>query len=266
MWNGMLTREGLARVAALAGAIAIAATPARTQERPASTFAVDGRVALHALMSLSDAHLRKLADVLAILASTEAARSADWARIREPLARAASVNVPAVLWFALPDGRYWTADGGLAESRLSDRPYFPRVLAGRTVVGELVVSRSTGRNAAIVAVPVRGRGDAVVGILGGSVHLDSLSSLLVRELGGVDDEHLFFAIDARPLGALNSDTSLIFAEPMKLGDEGMRRAFREMLSRDEGVVTYDFRDSRRTVLYRKSPVTGWWYGFGIKRR
>lgn len=59
---------------------------------------------------------------------------------------------------------------------------------------------------------------------------------------------------------------MIFTEPMKLGDEGMRNAFTEILSGEEGVVTYTFRGSRRTVLYRKSPVSGWWYGFGVLRQ
>jgi hypothetical protein len=45
----------------------------------------------------------------------------------------------------------------------------------------------------------------------------------------------------------------------------MRRAFTEMLAGQEGAVTYDFRGSRRTVLYRRSPVTGWWYGFGSRQ-
>lgn len=56
---------------------------------------------------------------------------------------------------------------------------------------------------------------------------------------------------------------MIFTEPMELGDEGMRRAFAEIVSGEEGVVTYTFRDSGRTVLYRRSQVTGWWYGFGV---
>lgn len=226
-------------------------------------FVVDGRIALQSFMSLSDGHLQKLSDVLTVLASTEDVRSGKWNRIRGPLAEAKRVNVPATLWFALPNGSYWTVAQGRVAETLSDRPYFPRVLAGGTVVGDLVVSRSTKRNSAIVAVPVRGRDSSIIGVLGASVNLEALAALLRREMGGMPTGLLFYAIDAQPLGALNSDSSLIFTEPMKLGDEGMRRAFAEMLSNQEGVVTYAFRGSRRTVLYRKSPVTGWWYGFGV---
>ena len=254
---------------ALGGAVALAAGVGSAQAQSASprsvtapAFTVNARVALYAYTSLSDAHLARMADVLTLLAATDAARSARWERIRAPLAEASRMNVPAALWFARPSGAYWTVERGRSTATLADRPYFPRVLAGHTVIGELVVSRSTSRNSAIVAVPVRGHDRAVVGVLGASVRLDSLGALVRREMGGLDDGLLFFAIDSQPIGALNSDPTLIFTEPMKLGDEGMRRAFREMLAGSEGVVTYSFRGSRRTVLYRKSAVTGWWHGFG----
>ena len=266
MWNDVKSGSRLVRFVALGSAVVFGTSPVHAQERRTAAFTVDGQVALHSLMSLSDAHLQKMADVLAILAATDAVRSGEWERIRGPLTEAARTNVPAVLWFALPDGTYWTADGGRAAASLSDRPYFPRVLAGKTVIGELVVSRSTSRNSAIVAVPVRGRDDSVVGALGASVRLDSLSALVRREMGGLDGGLLFFAIDAEPLGALHSDRAMIFTEPMRLGDDAMRRAFREILSGREGVVTYTFRGSRRTVLYRRSPVSGWWYGFGALQR
>lgn len=232
-------------------------------ERRPPAFTVDGQVALRSFMALSDAHLKKLADLFHLLAATDDARSGDWERIRGPLAGVAPMTVPAVLWFARPDGSYWTITEGRA-GNLSDRAYFPRVLAGQTVVGDLVVSRSTNRNTAIVAVPVRGRDGAVVGVLGGSVHLDRLGALVREEMGGLTDL-LFFAIDSTPKGALHSDPTLIFTEPMRLGDEGMQRAFTEILSRPEGTVTYTFRGRPRTVLYRKSPVTHWWYAIGLQK-
>jgi hypothetical protein len=172
--------------------------------------------------------------------------------------------VPAVLWFAEPGGAYWTVPQGRAAGNLSDRSYFPRLLRGETVVGALVVSRSTSRNTAVVAVPVR-RDGRVIGALGASVHLDSLGTMIRHEMGGLGPELRFFAIDSTPLGAIHSDSSLIFTDPLQIGDEGMRRAFTEMLSRSEGEVSYEFQGRRRTILYRKSPVSGWWYGFGALR-
>ncbi|HSP14377.1 MAG TPA: hypothetical protein VLV78_06475 [Thermoanaerobaculia bacterium] len=226
---------------------------------------VDGSIALHSLMSLSDNHLQKLADSLRILAATDATRSGRWNRLREPLGELATMNVPAALWFALPDGTYWTVGQGRVNANISDRPYFARVLGGATVIGDLVVSRSTGRNTAIVAVPVIGRQGKIAGVLGASVYLDRLSAIVREEMGQFGSDHMFFAIDAEPLGALHSDPRLIFTKPTELGDEAMTNAFKEMLTRESGVVTYPFRDRQRTMLYEKSPVTRWWYAFGVLR-
>lgn len=253
---------------ALGGAMAISGGVVQAQEKPAAIDAravvtVDGRVALHALSALTDAHLQKMADVLALIASTDAVRSAQWERVRVPLADAARLNVPAVLWFALPSGTYWTLAHGRADATLLDRAYFPGAVQGQSVFGELVVSHSTHRNTAIVAVPVRNHEGTVVGVLGSSIHLDSLSALVRDEMGGLDDGLFFFAINDEPIGAIHSDSTLIFTEPMKLGDEGMRRAFEEIVSSQEGTVTYAFRGGTRTVVYRRSPVTGWWYGLGM---
>lgn len=227
---------------------------------------VDGRTALHSCMALADGHLQKLVDALRLISTTDEVRTGDWERVRGPLAQVGAITVPAVLWFAEPNGAYSTLVQGRAAGTLADRPYFPRALAGQTVIGDLVVSRSARRNTAIVAVPVRGRDDHVLGVLGASVYLDSLGALIRDEMGGLDADLRFFAIDSTPIGALNSDPALIFTEPMKLGDAGMKKAFAEIVSHQEGVVTYTFQGRERTMLYRKSPVTGWWYAFGAVQK
>lgn len=227
-----------------------------------SSFTVDGKIALHSLMSISDAHLLKAADGLKILATTDAARSGNWDRIRAPFSVVAGMNVPAVYWFARPDGSYWTLSQGRINAKLADREYFPRLLAGKTVIGQLVVSRSTNRNTAIVAVPVYGQNKSIIGALGCSIHLDSLSALVRNEMGIIEQGLFFYSFDQKPLVALHADQTIIFIEPMKLEDQGLKQAFTEMLSGKEGVVKYTFRGVQRTVLYSRSSVTGWWYGFG----
>jgi hypothetical protein len=265
-----LKRAGLRLlgVVALAGALTLGGCRTHTQERapavsgPTPAVTVDGHVALHSFVALSDAHLQKLADAMRMLATTDAARSADWQRIGAPLAEVARMNVPAVNWFARPDGSYWSVQEGRATANLSDRPYWPRLMAGQTVIGDLVASRATGKSSAIVAVPVRGAEGLIVGVLGSSVYLDSLSLRIEREMQ-LEPDHLFFSLDAEPLVGLNSNPQIIFLRPLEEGDPELATAMRQILSREEGVVSYRFRGAPRTVLYRKSLVTGWWYGFGV---
>ncbi|HSQ32265.1 MAG TPA: hypothetical protein VLN49_20560 [Gemmatimonadaceae bacterium] len=218
-------------------------------------------MALATLMALSDGHLQQIVAQFEVLANTNEARSADWELIRAPLSVVARNSVPALMWFALPDGSYWSVPGGQAAGNLSDRQYWPRLTSGRTVIGDLVASKATGKSSAIVAVPVRSADGTIVGFFGSSVYLDSLSLILKRELD-LQPDQIFFSIDATPIGALQDDPAQIFLDPYALGEPELERAITEMLARNEGVVTYRFRGKRRTVLYRKSAVTGWWYAFG----
>jgi hypothetical protein len=223
---------------------------------------VNAEVALSALLALGDGHLTKMADSLAILASSEAATTGDWERIRGPLAQLAETNAPALNWFALPDGSYWSVQEGKAEGNLSRRDYWPKVLAGDTILGDLVISTATGKPVAIVAVPVFDPTQRMVGVLGASIYLDQLSARIQAQLG-LDETMIFYSFDDDARVALNWDPQLIFFEPRKTEDAQLVAAFEEMLTKEEGVVVYRFRDHDRTVLYRTSPVTGWRYAFGI---
>lgn len=151
-----LTAAGL-----MAGASIIRATQTRGKSQQGADRAprVKGGVALASLMSLSDGHLQKMADSLQLLGLSDVAHSADWEQIEDPLAEVAKRNVPALNWFALPDGSYWSVQHGKENTNLSTRAYFPKVLSGQTVIGDLIVSKATGNAIAIVAVPVVGQAD-----------------------------------------------------------------------------------------------------------
>lgn len=217
-------------------------------------------VALSSLIAVTDAHLTKLADTMRLTADTDAARSHQWSRIRPLLQTLRPMNVACLLWFAQPDGSYWTLDGGRQANSLAARAYFPRVLRGHTVLGDLVVSKATRKATAIVAVPIIER-DAVVGVLGASVYLDRLSNQIRGEMH-LPPDAIFFSFDANAIVALDWDKTLIFLEPRKLSPD-LDRAFGAMLAHTQGTETYAFRGKPRTVIYRKSPVTGWWYAFGF---
>ena len=238
----------------------VTAQSGRAQNPAAHAIAVPGEVALASLIALSDGYLQKFADSFSLLALTDDVRSADWQRIHAPLAALAARNVDALVWFALPGGDYWSVQQG-ASGNLADRPYFSRVLAGETVIGDLVVSRSTGRSSAIVAVPVRDVGNIVVGVLGASVYLDQLSARLDHEMA-IGEGLIFYSFDATPLLALEWDPDLIFVDPLTLDPE-IREVFEYMMSRDEGTVRYRWANRWRTVLFQRSQVTGWWYVVGV---
>lgn len=228
---------------------------------PGASFQVDGRIALSALIALADHHVASMLDALELAAACGDAVSGEWERMKGLLEQVQRQGTPAAVWFARPDGSYFTVDKGLTGQNLKDRPYFPRLMAGETVMGELVVSRSTGKNSAVVAVPLR-RGDDTIGALGASIYLDRLSEILQQELK-LPAGMIFFALDDRGDTVLNSNPDRIFKYPAEQGNPALARAASEILAAPEGRTRYEFDGAVRDVIFQVSPLTGWRFALGL---
>lgn len=229
--------------------------------RAAAPFQVNGDVGLSALIALSDGRMQSMASILEAIAKSPSVQSGQWSSVQRPLREAAALGIPGALLFAAPDGSYWMLNGGKMTANVADRGYFKAAMSGRVSIGDLVTGRSTGKATAIVAVPVRNAGGSVIGVLAGAIFLEDLSAQLKQELG-IGPNVVFWAIDDTGKIAIHSDASNLFVEPRKMSP-ALAKVADEMLSHDSGTMTYAFRGAERTVVYRKSSVTGWRYGFGI---
>ena len=242
----------------LCGLVLPAGAPA--QEADAG-FELDARVTLDAVRATVEARLEGVRATLDALAATDAARSADWSRIREPLEVVATGTAElAAVWFARPDGSYFSVEKGLTGATLRDRDYFPALLAGRDVVGALVISKSTGARSVIVAVPVLTGGE-VVGAIGASIDVVKLAATLDQAIR-FPSNVIFYALDERGQTALHRASDLIFAFPSDMGSPTLSGAVRTMLAEREGVVSYDYAGGPRTALFVRSGSTGWVFVLG----
>jgi hypothetical protein len=229
-------------------------------EPPASAEAVCDQALLSAIISLADAHLSQTRHALEILARTAEVRSGQWERMKPLVSASVPPMLPQVLWFAQPDGTYYTTAEALVGQKLSDRAYFPKLMAGETVCGDLVVSKSTGKKSVIMAVPVTD-GDRVVGGLGASIFMDDLSQLLNERLK-LPAGSLFYALHTNGLTAFHIDPKLDFVDPRRLQSPSLSDAVETILSRTAGEVRYEFNGSPRRVYFNTSPLTGWRVAFG----
>ena len=237
-----------------------ASNAAKNVKHPAPMM-FDAGVVVSSLMSLSDAYIKTIADRLEVVAITEEAASGNWQSIKPLLEKIQKQEKgDAIAWYALPDGSYYTVDAGLTDKSLKDRTYFPVVLSGKVSVGELVISKSTDQISTIIAVPVN-KGDSVTGILGVSLFTRKLSVLINKNMRFGDDV-VFFALNKDHITAINKRPGRVFLDPEAQGDRSMTMAIKEMLSKDEGLVEYDFHGKRR-VAFMKSRYTNWWYAVGL---
>jgi methyl-accepting chemotaxis protein len=224
-------------------------------------FTLDARVTLDSLRATIDARLEGISTATRLLAATEEARSGDWARIRGPLGTlVTSLPEEAAIWYAKSDGSLFTVEKGATGDNLRDRAYFPSLQAGRDVVGALVISKSTGKRAVIVASPVVADG-RVTGAVGVSVDAAMLAASIDRAIRFPPDV-VFYTLDDRGQTALHRAGELIFAFPSDVGSASLADAVKTMLSQPEGVVHYNYAGSDRTAVFTRSPLTGWTYVLG----
>jgi hypothetical protein len=216
---------------------------------------------LNSFASLGEGHIEAVLRGLKLISSTEEAQSGEWGKMRGLLAEFAGSGIKAAaVWFVRPDGSYFTAEKGLTGLNLSDRAYFPGLMAGREVTGDLVLSRSTGRRSAVVAVPVKKNGK-IIGAVGVSLSIREISRMIDEEMG-LPEDMILYALDQEGRASLHRVSAMLFAYPSDLGSRSVAKTVKEMLARPEGVVTYDFYGERK-VVFKKSPLTGWVFAVGI---
>ena len=215
----------------------------------------DAQSLLSAFMSYTDLRIGSVQRSLEILASTTEGRSGKWENMKGLLSGYQKSEDGLIVWYVRPDGTYDTADKGLMNVKLSDRSYFPDLMAGMKITGALVVSKSTGQRSAVIAVPIK-KGGKVVGAIGASLFLDRLS----HQVGSALDlrtDAAFFAMAPNGLTTLHSKTDRHFLDPRELGSESLKNAANEMLSGTSGEATYGFDNATKHAIYRTSPVTQW---------
>jgi ABC-type amino acid transport substrate-binding protein len=230
-------------------------TPGPISPKPPVTGFADQAVILAAVTALTDTTLQGVHGLLSALAYTGDIHSGDPARIVPLLQSVQSDNPDILVWYSYPNGTYFTSKGLVSES-LADRPYFPSVLSGETVLGYPVTSRSTGRLSAVIAVPIIEDG-TVTGIVGSSVYLDLLTEKITRDLS-LPSSIEFYALTPDGHYVLNSVEARILQDPALLGNQtSFGRAIQGIIHGTVGTATYDLEGATWNASYTTSPYTGW---------
>jgi methyl-accepting chemotaxis protein len=247
----MLRRHFLA--AAAGGSLAVTSGAATAAEEH---FKLDALLLVEAYRAVVDMHLSGSLTALKAASRTAAARAGNWDAVKGVLAALADgIETEAAVWFAQADGSYDTVAEGPAKQSLSDRDYFPDLLAGRDVMGALVISKSTGHRSIIVATPVMD-GAKMVAALGVSVRSRLLSDMVVARTE-MPAELVLYALDSTGKAALHRDPEKMFQFPSDIGEPSLDKAVAEILAQDRGQVHYSFQGRSRIAVFARSSLTGW---------
>lgn len=223
-------------------------------------------VALGAFMGLVEDHLEGILRTEKVIATTTEARTGKWEKL-QPLLDRFSQDLPtdATVWFMMSDGSYYsTVKKGLAGQSLRDRTYFPRLMAGREVLGELVISKSTGQRSIIVATPVFANGK-VVAAIGVSVDAVKLSGLVDSSMT-LPENAYFYALDAKTKVTLHRYQVRTFKTVSEIGNDSLGDAFKKVMHKDQGVFDYSLNGKKMASIFRKSTVLGWYFFIAQQRK
>jgi methyl-accepting chemotaxis protein len=164
----------------------------------------------------------------------------------------------AATWFVNPEGNYFTTEAdGLSGESLKDRHYFPGLIGGKEVFGDLVISKSTGHRSVIVAVPVNA-GGKVVGAVGVSLRVRLLSQLVSSHLPLPPGQY-FYALERDTRIALHSMAERMFQTPSDVGDEALGEEFKQQLNKERGEFEYQLHGDQISSVYELSPSLAWYF-------
>lgn len=182
----------------------------------------------------------------------------DWEFIKAALLAETSDMIPALYWYALPDGSYFTSEQDSVDADLSNREYFPDLQAGKEVVGFPIVGKTSGKKSIVVAVPIL-KEETVTGILGTSIYLDELWDFLKEKIV-IPEKYDFYAVSTSGITMFDLETKdHLLDNVLEQTSESLVNAIKTIISSEEGKVVYVWNEKDKIAVYRTSPVTGWRY-------
>jgi len=171
-------------------------------------FSLKASFGVRSIRLLAETYITGLIESMHILTATADLRTGDWEQMKDLLARFEQSELSYNAWFLKPDGSYYKVETGLQSANLSDRDYYTQVMAGETTLGDLLVSRSTGRKSMILTAPIFD-GASVIGALGVTLYLDDFSALLNGQLLLPEGVGFYAYRNEEPVISLHANSELL---------------------------------------------------------
>lgn len=210
-------------------------------------------VSVRGFQGIVEEHLAGILNAERAIAASVEAQSGDWDTVKPILEQFADdLSTDAAVWYVFSDGHYYTVEKDLVDASLSDRDYFSSLMSGEDIVGDLVISKSTGNRSIIVATQVDGNTSVAIGV---SVDAELLSQLVTERLQ-LPENMYFFALDQEFQTPIHSNIERIFAYPAEF-DESVEGVFESIQGNDQGVITYTLNGDQITATYHASEILGW---------
>lgn len=190
-----------------------------------------------------------------MIANMQRTQDMDWGKVNEYIqANREQLSGFEMIYLADKTGRFRASSG--TDGSIAERAYFPLAMSGQVVVSDPVNSKATGQNVVAIVAPVRSASGQVIGVLGATVELSSLTTFVNAETIG---EHGY--------GYMLDQTGLVIAHPnanwvmqQKLtehSNQDLASISRSMLNGESGTDEYVLDGARNLVFYRPLENASW---------
>lgn len=157
------------------------------------------------------------------------------------------------LYFIWPDGRAITDAGSYVD--LSDRDYVKKGLKGEANIASPVISKATGNMVAPMVVPIYSKDGKIIGLLGGSLKMDSLVELVANiKIGRTGAAYMIN--DSGDCVAHPNKDYILNLNQFNLGEE-MANIGKDMVALNAGIAEYTFKGEKKYLAYAPVEVAGW---------
>ncbi len=136
---------------------------------------------------------------------------------------------------------------------ISQRDYFPQVMAGETVVSEPIIAASGGL-VIIIATPIYNKQNHVSGLFLASITLESLNNMVIHNK--LSENGYAFLLDKSGLAIAHPNPGLLATNILDHPNQEIVEGGKIILSNDKGVVSY----LGILTTYSIIPSTGWKIG------
>lgn len=137
-------------------------------------------------------------------------------------------------------------------SSIGDRDYFSDAMTqNKTIISDVIVSKTTGKPAVVIAVPIHDTSGNPIGILGGTLDLTKIeafrSEIVMGETG--------YAFITDTLGSVLAHPDAAMVEERT--DISDMEIVQKALALERGTMIYDYKGNRVFGSYAAVPSTGW---------
>lgn len=218
------------------------------------------------LSNILSEKLERYRSEIELLANTPPVRSGQWALMQSYLkSESAKMTHYEMLFFADAYGQSTNTSGTIAY--IGDTDYFAKSFKeGRTVISDPVLNRNTGKAIITITSPVKNETGATIGVLGGTIPLDHLSSIISGIKIGQTGFALLLTQDGRVVAHPDPKMYMtnLLTDDLEAITPSMRAVAEKMTKGETGSDQYTSSDNIAQLLtYTPVTITGWSIGISV---